>query len=233
MGLGETESIDRILIGLAGNDKPRALFLPTASMDDEGYIQEFQETYSRLGCQVDALRLHSQDDPRKIEVADLVYVGGGNTKMMLQLWRDRGIDRLLRGHLDKGKPVGGLSAGAICWFRVGNSDWPQYEGIPGTNTARLDCLGWIDLVACPHTKREGFRLSEFREMMASESGTGIGLDDGCAIQIRGNDYRILGSMPECIAHRIEWKQGRLVASALEPHDDFRPIATLQAGSVAE
>lgn len=233
VGQGETEFLDRELVRLAKKFEPNCLFIPTASMDDEDYIGEVLGAYQRLGCRTDALRLHSGDDPAKIREADLVYVGGGNTKMMLEVWRSTGVDLLLHQHAQQGKPVGGLSAGALCWFRVGNSDWPQYEGVPGVNTARLDCLGWVDLVLCPHTRDEGFRLGEFREMMKSERGSGVGLDDGCAIQINRSDYRILASIPGSVAHLIEWVDGELAESVLTPHGDFRPIGSLQRRQVAE
>lgn len=226
VGLGATESIDRELIRLAGKAQPNALFIPTASGDEIAYCREFTVTYTRYGCNVDVLRLHEGDDPTKILNADLIYVGGGNTKMMLEIWRERGVDKLLKDHLEAGKPAGGLSAGALCWFRVGNSDWPLYEGIPGVNTARLDCLGFVDLVVCPHTLNEGFRLNEFREMMKTEQGIGVGLDDCCAIQIQGDNYRILSSMEGSVGHRIEWINRELKEQVLTAHDDFRALDTL-------
>ena len=223
LGMGDTESIDRVLIGLAETSRPRALFIPTASGDDVGYCREFAATYGRYGCEIDTLLLHPGEDPNKIQDADLIYVGGGNTKMMLELWRDRGVDRLLIDHLAQGKPAGGLSAGALCWFRVGNSDWPIYEGVPGVNTARLDCLGIVDLVLCPHTRDEGFRLGEFREMMKTERGPGIGLDDGCAMQVQDSKYRIIASMTGSVGHWVEWVDGQLHEQVLEPDGVWRDL----------
>lgn len=226
---GQTETLDRELVRLAAG--PRLLFIPTASDDAPGYVEAVSKAYGRLGCETTPLLLWSEDADSaraaaKIAEADLVYVGGGNTKRLIARWRELGVDLALRRHLDAGKPVGGISAGALCWFRVGNSDWPQFEGIPGVNTARLDCLGFVDLVLCPHTRDEGFRLAEFREMMKGERGPGVGLDDGCAIQIRGDEYRILASMEGSVAHRIEWRDGALDERTLEPHDDFRLLASL-------
>lgn len=226
VGEGQTKALDQELIRLTGKQNPKALFIPTATGDDEGYVETFSQAYSDLGCTVDVLRLLSNDDPSKIADADLIYVGGGNTKFLIEVWKDRGVDKLLRAHLDAGKPVGGVSAGALCWFRVGNSDWPKYEGIPNVNTARLDCLGFVDLVLCPHTLREEFRLAEFREMMKSERGPGIGVDDCCALQIKGDTYRVISSLEGSKAHRIEWVDGQLIESELTPHDDFRPLSIL-------
>ncbi len=227
--LGETRALDEAFLGRSSVVRPRVLFIPTASMDDEEYVDGFTTAYSSLGAIVDVLRFHSGEASlarSKVDTADLIYVGGGNTKMMLQLWRATGFADYLSNAVQEGKPVGGLSAGAICWFRVGNSDWPQYEGIPGVNTARLPGLDLIPLAACPHTKNEGFRLSEFREMMRTEGGVGIGLDDNCAIHVRGEEFRILASQPNAVAHRIQWVEGALQEESLVPHDAFRPLHEL-------
>jgi len=229
---GKTLSIDRRFVAQADTAHPKLLFIPTASNDSEEYIEAIQEIYgNRLGCSIDVLRLWSEDRwlPRiaaKISSSDLIYVGGGNTKAMLEKWRELGVDRELRRSIASGKPVGGLSAGAICWFRVGNSDWPQYEQIPNVNTASLTCLGIVDLAICPHTRDEGFRLSEFKAMMLDDAGVGIGLDDCCAIQIQDEEYRIIASEPNSRAHLIYSWKGTQVHEVLEPHDDYRPLTDL-------
>lgn len=232
VGAGETLSIDRELVSLAARSDPRVLFIPTASDDSPEYYEQVAFTYRRLGCELDALWLWGEDASneaaaRKIGRADAIYVGGGNTKKMIARWRELGVDSMLATHLDAGRPVGGVSAGAICWFKVANSDWPQYEEIEGVNTARLDCLGFVDLAICPHTAREGFRLAEFTQMLRGVPGPGIGLDDCCAIQIEGDRYRILASLTGAVAHRIEWFDGKVHHDEIQPHDDFRPLAHLR------
>ena len=232
VGAGETLAIDRRFVSLVDKERPRLLFIPTATDDNEDYVAQVESAYrDRLGCEVDVLRLCSDDKwlptiVRKLDSADLIYVGGGNTKAMLEKWRELGVDRELRRLVSTGKPVGGVSAGAICWFRVGNSDWPAYEQIPDMLTARLDCLGFVDLVLCPHTKNESFRLDEFTRMMAGETGVGVGLDDCCAIQIRDDDYRFIASRNDVGAHLIYRRNQEMVHEYMEPHDDFRPLTSL-------
>jgi dipeptidase E len=227
--LGETESLDRLFVSRADKARPRLLFIPTASRDSEEYIQSMTVAYGCLGCDVEPLRLWSDPDKafEKIDRADLIYVGGGNTKDMLKLWTDLQVDQVLRRVAMQGKPVGGISAGAICWYRVGNSDWPQYEGLPRVKTARLDCLALVDLVLCPHASREEFRMNDFREMMRGERGPGIALDDCCAIHIRGGEYRIISSEAGAVAHLIEWVEGDLHERTLTPSDSYRPVSSLR------
>jgi dipeptidase E len=230
---GETIAIDRRFVNLADKAKPNLLFIPTASQDSEAYIESVQSSFGgRLGCEVDTLRLWNVERwlpsiVRKLESADLIYVGGGNTKAMLEKWRELGVDRELRRIISKGTPVGGVSAGAICWFRVGNSDWPQFEQVPGVLTDRLDCLGIVDLVVCPHARCETFRLGDFKKMMQAEKGVGIALDDCCALQVKDDTYRFISSASGSGAHIICGGEGDHVFEFVESHDDFRPLDELR------
>jgi dipeptidase E len=231
VGAGETLSIDREIIGQTGKDNPRALFVPTASDDNEEYASAFRGTYEAEGCSVEVLRLLSTDNAetakQKLDASDLVYVGGGNTKAMIALWKETGFDKLLCDFVASDRPVGGLSAGALCWFRIANSDWPQFEGIPGVNTAPLDCLGLVDLALCPHTRDEGFRLAEFAAMMHDVQGVGIGIDDCCAIQIIDDEYRIIASQQNSFAHRLYKKDGEIWHELLEPHVEYKALDQLK------
>ena len=78
---------------------------------------------------------------------DVIYVGGGNTKSMLALWREWGVDRILRQAWQQGTVLSGVSAGAICWFEQGLTD-----SIPGKLTP-LGCLGFLPGSCSPPLRR--------------------------------------------------------------------------------
>lgn len=91
LGRWETRQIDEYIVWLSGKEHPRALFLPTATHDEEGYIRAFDNMYRDLGCETEALRLWSfegsAEDVRNIILsADIVYVGGGCMESMLWIW---------------------------------------------------------------------------------------------------------------------------------------------------
>ena len=50
---------------------------------------------------------------------DVVYVGGGSMRNMLAIWREHGLDEILRECWERGIVLAGLSAGAMCWFEGG------------------------------------------------------------------------------------------------------------------
>ena len=128
MKLGETTGIDREIIRLTGKIRPLLLFIPTASNDAVTYYDSVKLHFGQeLGCRTDVLYL-IKDKPqlkeieKKILGADAIYVGGGNTEKMMRVWRRTGTAQALIKAYEKGIALSGLSAGAICWFRWGNSD---------------------------------------------------------------------------------------------------------------
>ena len=82
MRTSETLSIDHEAVKLTGKNRPRALFIPTASYDSVEYWGGFQRIYGgKLGCDTSVLYLLSQNPPPEviddlILSSDLIYVGG-------------------------------------------------------------------------------------------------------------------------------------------------------------
>ncbi len=228
----ETLRLDELIVRETGKPNPVALFIPTASDDSERYCDTFHKVYrDHLGCRTNVLLLIQEETDteqikEKISRADLIYVGGGNSRRMLEVWRQREVDQMLISAAGKGTILSGLSAGAICWFRTGNSDAPMIEGADGIKTISISGLGLVPLALCPHMQRESFRRKEFTAMMRTTPGIGVGLDDNCAIHIRGDDYKIIASAENSCAYRIWWQNGQAFEERLPADDIFRPIASL-------
>ncbi len=182
----ETLPLDELVVELTGRCHPRALFIPTASRDAEGYCDTFDRIYGGLlGCRTEHLLLHGRDrSPRvaaeKIAAADLIYVGGGNTLMMMTLWRRLGVDRALRSAGRRGAVLAGLSAGAICWHEWGHSDSRSFTRERGWSYIRVKGLGFVRGTFCPHLDAER-RRAPFSRMMLRRGGCGIGCDNRAAI----------------------------------------------------
>ncbi len=109
---------------------------------------------------------------------DIIFVGGGNTKSMLAVWRDWGLDIILKRAYESGIVMSGVSAGAICWFDKGITDsWANKLNI-------LDCLGFTKGSCCPHYDEEAERkpsLSKF--ILNKEINDCYAVEGGCALHI--------------------------------------------------
>tara|TARA_B100000945_G_scaffold101825_1_gene80306 strand:- start:452 stop:1132 length:681 start_codon:yes stop_codon:yes gene_type:complete len=161
--------IEKYIVSLSKNKRPKVCFIPTASGDNDLYKLNFYRTFSKLNCITSHLDFFSrtEDLEEMIMSKDIIYVGGGNTKSMLTVWRDWNLDKILRKAYEDGIIMSGVSAGAICWFDKGITD--SYAN----NLEILNCLGFIKGIACPHFDEENEREPYVREIIEK------GLVDSC------------------------------------------------------
>jgi dipeptidase E len=227
----ETTEIDREIIRLARKEKPNLLFIPTASGDAESYYEAVKEHFGkRLSAKTDVLYLlREKSDKREIERkilrADIIYVGGGNTFRMMRAWRKTGADILLKQAYENGKVLSGISAGAICWFRWGNSDSRRGNN-PDADLIRVSGLGLINALFCPHYDFEEDRKPDLRIMMKKTPGIAIAAENCCAIEILDDTYRIIFSKPSANAYKVYWSKGEFFEELIQKKEEFEPLETL-------
>ena len=177
--------IEKYILGQSNKANPNIVFIPTASAEDKSYIVNFYSCFSKLECRTSHINFF-QRTPRLnsiINQADIIYVGGGNTKSMLAVWREWNLDRLLEKAYQNGKILCGVSAGAICWFEQGITDsW-------ASNLNTMDCLGFLGGMACPHYQEEKDRRPTVHKMLKEgDCMPGYAIDGGAAIHFKNGDY---------------------------------------------
>ncbi|ENM8383108.1 peptidase E, partial [Vibrio alginolyticus] len=128
--MGENPSpLDQYILSLSGKENPNICFLPTATGDADEVIERFYD--AKLSENVTHFPLFKFEAGWKETLfeQDIIYVGGGNTRSMLAIWREWGIDRILKQCYEQGIIICGMSAGAICWFEfaVTDSDPEAYQ----------------------------------------------------------------------------------------------------------
>ncbi len=209
----DNPALDRYILEQTGKPAPRVCFLPTASGDAEGYCANFQQAFERLGARPAVLSLFhppTADLEAFVREQDVMYVGGGNTKSLLALWRDWGLDRILRRAWEQGIVLAGLSAGALCWFEQGVTD-----SIPGPLTA-LPCLGFLPGSCCPHYDGEPERRPAYHHLLATgQIGGGYAIDDSAALHfVDDQPGRVVRSRPAARVYRLECAAGQVTEQAL-------------------
>jgi dipeptidase E len=213
--LRETLTIDREILNLTGKSNPQLLFLPTASEDAEGYIATVQAIYSELGADVNSLKLIT-DEPTQTEIedkilsSDAIYVGGGNTQKMMNIWREKGVDKVLKKAFEQGIVISGLSAGAICWFEFGSTDSPRFTNSEDTDFVLIQGLGFVKGLVSPHHIREPDRIAKIPDLIKESRSVGLGIDDNCAIEIVDDKYRILASKEGCGITRFYFNENNIL-----------------------
>jgi dipeptidase E len=207
---GAASPLDSFIIECArnasGKEKPKVCFVPTASGQHPDYITHFEKIYSERGLEHSWLSFfspHTADLHSYLLEQDIIYVGGGNTKSMLALWREWEVDKILREAWEQGTVLCGGSAGMICWFEEGNTD-----SITGSLTA-LPCLGFLRGSACPHYDGEINRRPSYQNMVASgEILPGLAADNGVGLYYVGTELReAIAEVDGASAYRVERDTG--------------------------
>ena len=225
----ETFLIDKEIIKQTGKKNPKLLFIPTASSESESYYAVVKKYFTdKHNCKVDVLYLlkekYSEKELRdKILATDIVYVGGGNTKKMLSVWRKLGVDRILKEAYDKGIVLSGLSAGAICWFTYGNSDSLSFAD-KKASMIKVKGLGLVDALFCPHYDVEKKRKPELKKMMETTAGIALALENCTAIEIIDDTFRILSSKKGAKAYKTYWLKGKYVEEIIPVSKKFKELA---------
>ena len=193
--------------------RPKVLYVGTATGDAEMGRLRFYAGFSQFDCRPAHLTFFART-PRDLESLvleqDAIFVGGGNTRSMLAVWRDWGLDLHLRKAWENGVVLGGGSAGSICWFEQGVTD-----SIAGPLTV-LPCLGFLSGSNCPHYDSEPARRPTYRKLVADgKIMDGVAADDGVALHfIDDRLAHAVSSRPRARGYRVTRSGKRAVERRL-------------------
>lgn len=151
--------LEKYLLSLSNKKNPKIGFLPQASNESRDYIVKFYDSFISLGAVPKWFSLFGSVQPTWKDLLlqqDIIYVGGGNTRSMLALWREWGVDDVLKQAYEKGIILAGLSAGMICWFEYGITDSVKPLGF-------ISGLGFLPGTGCPHFDTEPERQNVFKQ----------------------------------------------------------------------
>lgn len=212
--------VDRQIIALTGKARPRICYLATPSGDLPTHLDKFHTAYGGAGCITSHLTFFRQPDARSIPVTDFhaqllkqdaIFVGGGNTRSALAVWREWQVDGALREAWDNGILIAGMSAGAMCWFEAGLTDsfWgPTYRP--------LECLGFLAGGCAVHYSSDPKRRTSLHAaLQAGAIPASTAIDDFAAVLYEGAAIdTVLSWRPGATAYRVYREADAVVEIAL-------------------
>ena len=208
----ENLELEKYVIRQTGADSPRVAFVPTASGEPDHYVSSFYSAFLKLGCMPSVLTFFKRTpDLRSFLLnQDVIYVGGGNTKSLLAVWRDWGVAAILREAWESGVVLTGVSAGAICWFEQGLTD-SFSDGL-----RPLDCLGFLPGSCCPHYDGEAQRRPSYQRLLAAgEISGGVAIEDWTGVHYSETEIlRVVSSKRGARAYSMRAVYGSVQEVAL-------------------
>jgi dipeptidase E len=203
----------RYILSKARNAKPKICLIPTASGDALRTIELFRKTFEKLGCEVTILSLfrgETEDLETLVMSQDVIYVSGGNTRNLMTLWKDWGLDTLVRRAYESGTVMLGGSAGSLCWFAEGVTD-----SIPG-RLSGMKCMGILKGSNCPHYDGEANRRPMYHALIASEElSGGYANEDSVALHFINEQFvEAVSDQTGKHAYFVEMKDGQIIETSI-------------------
>ena len=171
------ESLDQFILDQSKRYNNKIGFLATASKDDKEKIDLFYKRFEKTDSELSHFNLTSNVDgfTEWIFSKDIIYIGGGNTVFMLDIWKKYKLENIFKDAYKKGIILSGVSAGAVCWFEwiLSDSVGPGFNPIRGINLISGSCT--------PHSSNIE-RINQFAlNIKNNKLPKGIAIDDGVAV----------------------------------------------------
>lgn len=161
------------------------------------WLYDNRRAFAAQGFQVDLVDLNEyqqkpEDLQRQLELADVIWLGGGNTYYLRWILRQTGADEVIFDLVGRGKVYGGGSAGAIVagptlrFFEAADDPTDAPEVI-------LDGLGLTSTVILPHWGNEKYGpiLQAAEKNLHSAGYKTVRITDDEAVAIDGDQLQII------------------------------------------
>lgn len=211
--------INKYIVNMEKKNIHNLLFIGTASKDAEGYINKIRITFEQMNCCVKALCLSIKEyTPKEIDEllvwADIIYIGGGDTFYMMEVWRKYGLDSKLKEiYMNDSAILTGISAGAMCWFNCGHSD---SEVFWVNDVVRY---GWVNELLnihpyayCPHYEE---RVESFDKMLKEKSLVGLAMESDTAFVEQNGEIKFIKSNKASKVYKLKNDDGTVIKEQLE------------------
>ena len=194
------DTLDQFFLDQCSKKKIKLGFLATASKDDKEKINLFYKKFENKNLELSHFNLTQKIDGFSSWILnkDIIYVGGGNTSFMLDIWRKNSLDKIFKKAYENGIVLAGVSAGAGCWF-----DWILSDSV-GPGLKPLKGISLISGSCTPHSSEEK-RINQFElNIKNGELPPGLAIDDGVAVLfIDGKPSEVYSSRKNSGAYFID------------------------------
>lgn len=227
--LYETKEIDEYIVNLSKKETPKVLFIGIASKENDYYFKAIKRIYEALGCMVENLEILSFLDGIKEDMnvenriaqfetrmgkireeilsSDILYIGGGKTKFLIDILKETNLDKILLEAFEKEIIIAGFSAGCYSFFDY------NYELLEG--------LKVIKAISCVHyNEKSEEKKEEFYEAIRVKKLPGIALDNGTAIHYFDNKFKIIKSNKKAKAVVIKFENNEFVEQELKENIEY-------------
>ncbi len=179
-------------------DIKQLIFIPfarPAGISHEAYSSLVSRTLTKIG--IDVLGLHSCEDPQKaLSEAEAIFVGGGNTFVLVHQLYALGLMDSLRQSVLSGSKYLGTSAGS----NIAGVSMQTTNDMPILSVPSYATCAWIPFNINPHyldpnpqSRHKGeTRQTRIKEFHVYNQTPVLGLREGSWLRVTGDQIRLCG-----------------------------------------
>lgn len=165
IGGGELGLLDEEIIKLVDKEKPNFLYIGFGNHYAESTYDVLKKIYRNHGFETNHLKkkgiIHNPNLAKeRIDKADIIYLGGGDTIEFLNILKEYKIDKLLKEC--QNKILVGKSAGAIILSKEGFSDSKILRN-ESTHHEFIKGLNITNYIVSPHYEEDSVKTKELIE----------------------------------------------------------------------
>lgn len=208
----ETEKIDTEIVKISGKSDARILFVGLASSYSDSYYDAVKRQYRKLGCTCSYLKKSNLINNielaiNKINNADIIYIGGGDSIKLIERIKEYKLDKIFR-KLDDKHIIVGMSAGAIMISKYGLSDANILRG-ESEELEFVEGLGLVNLNICPHYNKD-IRKNELKRSIIDSRERVFGLEDNTAVVVAGEKIKVLKGNDSAKVYECYYKDEKYI-----------------------
>lgn len=205
----ETEKIDKEIVSLLpGKNEKNFLFIAHGNNYEREYYEVIKKNFEKLGCKCDILYKSDLKDinlsNNKINWANIIYIGGGNTLKMMNAWRRYKFDEILNSVKKEDKIFCGISAGAITFCKYGVSD--SRKTLKHDKYIKVKGLGFFNILFCPSFDEKRNYIENLDKIMKEAKSSMYALEKGTALIINEDKVKIVKSLENKKIYKIFTKE---------------------------
>jgi cyanophycinase len=208
LGSGEfmpdIESVDKALLKITGQKKPKVAILPTAAGKEHDYdkwIHMGTKHFEKLGAEPLGLHVtnHNEanmaDHVEAVNKADLIYFSGGDPGYLYDVLKDSLLWKTVLKKYRSGTVLAGSSAGAMVMGNWGLLN--VYETFTtGVMPAWSQSFGLINCGVVPHYDDMMINYADLAQQVMDATPKNVdwvGIDEDTALIIKGDNQTVMGA----------------------------------------
>ena len=199
--------IEKTLLSLTKKENPTVLFCPYASSDIEKSIMKFHKMMDGLSCTILDLTYSNSDSfEALLDMADVLYIGGGMSDDLIAYFKEKKFDEILRKYDKSDKIIIGSSAGAMLLAHVSMGDKYMYmDNFHNYNYKMVFGLSILNISICPHYQNED--LIFYNDEIKEYGLLSFGIEEDTCVVIDGLKYYILKDDKKMSVYALSPKDG--------------------------